>query len=677
MNDISMFNLNQGSNIGGYTLIKRLGGGAMGSVWKVRDDGGQEYAMKILRENASEDDYATQSEQNLARTRLRREALALQRINHIGVCSIVDMELDASIAFIVTELIEGLNLKEDVAENGPYIRDDLERLAHKLIDAIKAVHSAGIVHRDIKPTNVMISATGPVLVDFGIAMGEGESHVTRTGLVMGTPGFIAPEIIEGGDSDELTDWWSLAAVLAFAATGRPVFGTKPMMAVLERAACGNANLNGIPPRTMDALRSALNPNRNQRCTPEELEEAIAKDAENPLAWQGAMLPFELNISESKSDDENTSEPYIQQTSKFSSDMNYQDSENTSQTINVSHETEEDSETISFNGVRNIENNYTDITDTYESNYKNNKNKENENYYNNSQADSISKTLNVRKMWTDDVLPTSILDRTTHIDTTPVAVGTTPVGTTPVGATPIDTTPIDTGTIPAYTTTIAATQETDPPIENSVIQAENTNPTQQANLSQTQDDADSKEENLNQKARPYLLRGTLFLLIFMPILLATTCISTSASLFLHAIFMIICATTGYNVSSHIHRQKINDGIGKDRLLRIFFIPWHFLKAILYIIPSLLILSITSISFAYIYPLLIKATCQLMEFPIYLPEWLFVKKWVVLLPSYAPEIFSPTSIGYAVGVLIGWIIISLFGRSRMIRLGLGAIFGAGRH
>ncbi|KXI16975.1 kinase domain protein [Gardnerella vaginalis] len=677
MNDISMFNLNQGSNIGGYTLIKRLGGGAMGSVWKVRDDGGQEYAMKILRENASEDDYATQSEQNLARTRLRREALALQRINHIGVCSIVDMELDASIAFIVTELIEGLNLKEDVAENGPYIRDDLERLAHKLIDAIKAVHSAGIVHRDIKPTNVMISATGPVLVDFGIAMGEGESHVTRTGLVMGTPGFIAPEIIEGGDSDELTDWWSLAAVLAFAATGRPVFGTKPMMAVLERAACGNANLNGIPPRTMDALRSALNPNRNQRCTPEELEEAIAKDAENPLAWQGAMLPFELNISESKSDDENTSEPYIQQTSKFSSDMNYQDSENTSQTINVSHETEEDSETISFNGVRNIENNYTDITDTYESNYKNNKNKENENYYNNSQADSISKTLNVRKMWTDDVLPTSILDRTTHIDTTPVAVGTTPVGTTPVGATPIDTTPIDTGTIPAYTTTIAATQETDPPIENSVIQAENTNPTQQANLSQTQDDYDSKEENLNQKARPYLLRGTLFLLIFMPILLATTCISTSASLFLHAIFMIICATTGYNVSSHIHRQKINDGIGKDRLLRIFFIPWHFLKAILYTIPSLLILSITSISFAYIYPLLIKATCQLMEFPIYLPEWLFVKKWVILLPSYTPEIFSPTSIGYAVGVLIGWIIVSLFGRSRMIRLGLGAIFGAGRN
>ncbi len=123
------------------------------------------------------------------------------------------------------------------------------------------MHAAGIVHRDIKPTNVMVSSTGPVLVDFGIAMGEGESHVTRTGLVMGTPGFIAPEIIDGAESDEMTDWWSVASVLAFAATGEPVFGTKPMMAVLERAASGSANLAGLPAGTMAAFRSALNPDR--------------------------------------------------------------------------------------------------------------------------------------------------------------------------------------------------------------------------------------------------------------------------------------------------------------------------------------------------------------------------------------------------------------------------------
>ena len=213
--------------------------------------------------------------------------MALQKVRHPGVCGIVDMELDDALAFIVTELIEGKNLREDVRANGRYVGDDLERLGRKLIEAVKAVHAAGIVHRDIKPTNVMVSNTGPVLVDFGIAMGEGESHVTRTGLVMGTPGFIAPEIIDGAESDEMSDWWSVASVLAFAATGEPVFGTKPMMTVLERAAAGSANLAGLPAGTMAAFRSALNPDRTKRCTPDELLQAIALDALNPQAWDAA------------------------------------------------------------------------------------------------------------------------------------------------------------------------------------------------------------------------------------------------------------------------------------------------------------------------------------------------------------------------------------------------------
>ena len=239
MSDLSALNLEAGSLVGGYTLISRLGSGAMGSVWRVRDDGGHQYAMKILRDSLSDDDSPQQQRDELtARERLRREAMALQKVRHPGVCGIVDMELDDALAFIVTELIEGKNLREDVRVNGRYVGDDLERLARKLIEAVRAVHAAGIVHRDIKPTNVMVSSTGPVLVDFGIAMGEGESHVTRTGLVMGTPGFIAPEIIDGAESDEMTDWWSVASVLAFAATGEPVFGTKPMMTVLERAAAG-------------------------------------------------------------------------------------------------------------------------------------------------------------------------------------------------------------------------------------------------------------------------------------------------------------------------------------------------------------------------------------------------------------------------------------------------------
>ena len=303
---LSSLNLEPGNIVGGYTLISRLGGGAMGSVWRVRDDGGNVYAMKILRDSLAEDEDtiepidsavdanvgvsapdSPQRETNAAtaRERLRREATALRKIDHPGVCRIEDMELDDSLAFIVTELIEGNNLRQDVAMNGRYVAQDLERLAAKLMDAVAAVHNAGIIHRDIKPTNVMVAITGPMLVDFGIAMGEGESHVTRTGLVMGTPGFIAPEIIDGAESDEITDWWSTAAVLAFAATGKPVFGSKPMMAVLERAASGHADLSGLPQRTADAFRRALNPDRSQRCTPQELLQAITADAMQPEVWE--------------------------------------------------------------------------------------------------------------------------------------------------------------------------------------------------------------------------------------------------------------------------------------------------------------------------------------------------------------------------------------------------------
>lgn len=290
MSDMNTLDLEPGNIVGGYTLVSRLGGGAMGTVWRVKDDGGQIYAMKILRDSFAEEDAgedpgsAESRERATARERFRREGLALKRIDHPGVCQIVDMELDDSLAFIVTELVNGLNLRDDVRDNGPYVGEDLARLAEKLIDAVDAVHAAGIIHRDIKPTNVMISARGPILVDFGIAMGEGESHVTRTGLVMGTPGFIAPEIIDGAESDEATDWWSVASVLGFAAMGEPVYGTKPMMAVLEREAAGNANLSGLPPRTTYMLREALDPDRMKRCSAQELLHTIRQDAMEG-AWE--------------------------------------------------------------------------------------------------------------------------------------------------------------------------------------------------------------------------------------------------------------------------------------------------------------------------------------------------------------------------------------------------------
>ena len=272
----SLLNLAPGESVGGYVLVAPLGGGAMGTVWTVRDEAGHLFAMKLLRDTDPQTEQARQ-EESRERERLRREAMALSKIRHPGVASIVDMELDDTPAFIVTERIEGENLQDDVADNGRYVGEDLELLTEKLSSAVQAVHEAGVVHRDIKPTNIMISASGPILVDFGIAMEEGESHMTQTGLVMGTPGFIAPEVVEGAESDAESDWWSLTSVLAFAATGRPVFGTTPIMTVLQREAAGSADLRGLPPRTTAAFQRLLSPDRAQRLPMTTLLEAIRRD----------------------------------------------------------------------------------------------------------------------------------------------------------------------------------------------------------------------------------------------------------------------------------------------------------------------------------------------------------------------------------------------------------------
>lgn len=287
---LSAFDLRPGQMIGGYMLVSQLGGGAMGTVWTVEDQIGNRFAMKILRDSLSEDAPLApdvQRDKTAARERLRREAMALSRIRHPGVAAIVDMELDDALAFIVTELIDGENLREDVRRNGPYEGEYLELLAEKLVSAVDAVHRAGIIHRDIKPTNVMVSSTGPVLVDFGIAMGVGESHVTRTGLVMGTPGFIAPEVVEGAEPDEETDWWSLVSALAFAATGRPVFGSRPLMTVLQREEAGVADVRGLPPSLASAFVSALDPDRSRRLPVGLLLQAIQEAGRRP---GGNMFP---------------------------------------------------------------------------------------------------------------------------------------------------------------------------------------------------------------------------------------------------------------------------------------------------------------------------------------------------------------------------------------------------
>ncbi|KQY46002.1 serine/threonine-protein kinase [Cellulomonas sp. Root137] len=258
--------LEPGTEIGGYTVVAPLGSGGMGTVYRAVDGGGDAVALKMLHPHIGSD--------AVARDRLRREVHALQKLRHPGVAAILDAEADSTEAFLVTELVTGDNLEEHVRERGTLDAEQLLDLAEGLRDALVAVHGAGVVHRDLKPSNVIVGDDGPVLIDFGIAQAADDSKLTAEGMVLGTPGYLAPELLDGDEPDEASDFWGWAAILAFAATGRDPFGTRPLEAVLARARSGDVDLAGLGPLTTAALRRALAPVAADRTSPDDVLAAL-------------------------------------------------------------------------------------------------------------------------------------------------------------------------------------------------------------------------------------------------------------------------------------------------------------------------------------------------------------------------------------------------------------------
>ena len=261
-----------GSEVGGYRIVAPLGSGGMGTVYRAVDGGGTVVALKLLHPHIGADP--------VARDRLRREVAALQRLHHPAVAAVLDAEADSTEAFVVTELVDGPNLDEKVRATGPLSAAQLVRLADGLRDALEAVHAAGVVHRDLKPSNVLMTVSGPVLIDFGIAQAADDPRLTSTNLVVGTPGYLAPELLADGEPSAVTDWWGWAAVLAFAATGRPPFGTRPMDAVLARSRAGDVDVIGLGPLTAGALRAALEPDPTLRALPDDVVADLEEAAEN-------------------------------------------------------------------------------------------------------------------------------------------------------------------------------------------------------------------------------------------------------------------------------------------------------------------------------------------------------------------------------------------------------------
>lgn len=204
-----------GTDIGGYSVVAAIGRGGSGDVYRVTDRHGDVAALKLV--DAQADD--------AARERLAREVDALKALRHDAIPRILDAELDGPEPFLVFEYIDGVSLAHHVADHGALDQEALADLAETVASALAEAHGAGVVHRDVTPANIMMGSRGPVLIDFGLSHRTDDPRLTREGMVSGTAGYVAPEVIDGTEPGPTADLWAWAATIAFAMLGEAPFGS--------------------------------------------------------------------------------------------------------------------------------------------------------------------------------------------------------------------------------------------------------------------------------------------------------------------------------------------------------------------------------------------------------------------------------------------------------------------
>ncbi|CAL9346917.1 bifunctional serine/threonine-protein kinase/ABC transporter substrate-binding protein [Streptomyces sp. enrichment culture] len=226
--------------LGGHRLLARLGAGGMGVVYLARTDAGDLAAVKVIQPEYAED--------AAFRERFRREVAAARRVVSPWVVRVTGADAEARAPWLATAFVPGPSLAEAVARCGPLPEPAVRVLGRVLARALGAVHEAGLVHRDVKPGNVLLALDGPRLIDFGIARSTAPeaTALTSDSVVVGTPGFLSPEQARARDDmGPASDVFSLGCVLAYAATGRPPFGTGAVEALLYRTVHDRPDLGGI------------------------------------------------------------------------------------------------------------------------------------------------------------------------------------------------------------------------------------------------------------------------------------------------------------------------------------------------------------------------------------------------------------------------------------------------
>ncbi|MFI0447076.1 serine/threonine-protein kinase [Actinomadura sp. 6N118] len=263
-----MLQANDPLMLGRYLLSGRLGRGGMGTVYLGEDPEGHRVALKVINTELAGDP--------VFRERFVREVEAARRVRRFCTAPVLDASLEGDPIFVVTEYIDGPTLDQAMTEGGPLRGSNLDGLAVGVATALSAIHDAGLVHRDLKPANVLLSAVGPRVIDFGIARAlDAQTGVTTTGQAVGTPAYMAPELLTGGEITPASDVFSWGCVVAFAGTGHSPFEGQFVPEILYKVVHEQPRLDGLDPALREVVEAALAKDPADRPSVPELLERLA------------------------------------------------------------------------------------------------------------------------------------------------------------------------------------------------------------------------------------------------------------------------------------------------------------------------------------------------------------------------------------------------------------------